>query len=48
MKLMDTDTFTYLEKMEEIRQDLQSAISYAGGCNLGALNLSKVAYGVRL
>jgi GMP reductase len=48
MKLMDTDAFTYLEKMEEIKQDLQSAISYAGGCNLGALNLSKVAYGVRL
>jgi GMP reductase len=48
MKLMETDTFTYLEKMEEIKQDLQSAISYAGGCNLGALNLSKVPYGVRL
>lgn len=48
MKLMETDTFTYLEKMEEIKQDLQSAISYAGGCNLGALNLNKVAYGVRL
>lgn len=48
MKLMETDTFTYLEKMEEIKQDLQSAISYAGGCNLDALNLSKVPYGVRL
>ena len=36
------------EKMEEIKQDLQSAISYAGGCNLGVLNLNKVAYGVRL
>ena len=48
MKLMDTDAFTYLEKMEEIKQDLQSAISYAGGCNLGALNLNKVSYGVRL
>jgi GMP reductase len=48
MKLMDTDTFTYLEKLEEIKQDLQSAISYAGGCNLGALNLNKVSHGVRL
>ena len=37
-----------LEKLEEIEQDLQSAISYAGGCNLGALNLSKVSHGVRL
>jgi len=48
MKLMETDTFTYLEKLEEIKQDLQSAISYSGGCNLGALNLNNVAYGVRL
>jgi len=48
MKLMDTDTFTYQEKLEEIKQDLQSAISYAGGCNLGSLNLNKVNYGVRL
>jgi len=45
---MDTDAFTYLEKLEEIEQDLQSAISYAGGCNLGALNLNKVSHGVRL
>jgi len=48
MKLMETDTFTYVEKLEEIKQDLQSAISYSGGCNLGALNLNNVAYGVRL
>lgn len=48
MKLMDTDTFTYEEKLLEITQDLQSAISYAGGCNLGALNLNKVNYGVRI
>ena len=48
MKLMDTDSFTYLEKLQEIKQDLQSAISYAGGCNLGALNLNKVSHGVRL
>ena len=48
MKLMDTDTFTYGEKMLEIIQDLQSAISYAGGCNLKALNLNNVSYGVRI
>jgi len=48
MKLMDTDTFTYGEKMLEIIQDLQSAISYAGGCNLKALNLNSVGYGVRI
>ena len=48
MKLMDTDSFTYEEKLLEITQDLQSAISYAGGCNLGALNLNKVLYGVRM
>jgi GMP reductase len=48
MKLMDTDGFTYEEKLIEIKQDLQSAISYAGGCNLGVLNSGKVNYGVRL
>lgn len=48
MKLMDTDSFTYEEKLLEITQDLQSAISYAGGCNLKALNLNNVSYGVRI
>lgn len=48
MKLMDTDAFTYEEKLLEITQDLQSSISYAGGCNLKALNLNNVSYGVRL
>ena len=48
MKLMETDSFTYEEKLLEITQDLQSAISYAGGCNLKALNLNSVNYGVRL
>jgi len=48
MKLMETDSFTYEEKLLEITQDLQSAISYAGGCNLNTLSLSKVGYGVRL
>jgi len=48
MKLMDTDSFTYEEKLLEITQDLQSSISYAGGCNLGVLNLNNVNYGVRV
>ena len=48
MKLMETDSFTYEEKLLEITQDLQSAISYAGGCNLNTLNLNNVGYGVRL
>jgi len=48
MKLVETDSFTYEEKLLEITQDLQSAISYAGGCNLGALNLNNVGYGVRI
>ena len=48
MKLMDTDSFTYEEKLLEVTQDLQSAISYAGGCNLKALNLNNVCYGVRI
>lgn len=45
MKLMETDNFTYLEKLNEIEQDLQSAISYAGGNSLQAL--ANVRYGVR-
>lgn len=48
MKLMETDSFTYEEKLLEIMQDLQSAISYAGGYNLKALDINKVSYGVRL
>lgn len=48
MKLMETDSFTYEEKLLEITQDLQSAISYAGGCNLSSLSLNNVGYGVRL
>jgi len=48
MRLMDTDSFTYEEKLLEIIQDLQSAISYAGGCNLNSLNLNNVAYGIRM
>jgi GMP reductase len=44
-KLLEIDQgITYAEKLEEIRQGLSSAISYAGGNNLSAFN--KVAWGV--
>ncbi|NDD52402.1 GMP reductase [bacterium] len=36
-ELIEADTLTYLQKMQEIREDLQSAISYAGGFNLDSL-----------
>jgi GMP reductase len=46
MKLLETDSFTYKEKLEEIKQDLQSAISYAGGNDLSCLN-ETVSWGTR-
>jgi len=46
MKLLETDSFTYKEKLEEIKQDLQSAISYAGGKDLSCLN-ETVSWGTR-
>lgn len=39
-------TMTIEEKVEEIHQDLQSAISYAGGKDLSALDLSRVKYNI--
>ena len=39
-----TPTNTITSKIREIREDLQSAISYAGGKDLSALDLSKVQY----
>ena len=36
-KLFDELKITYLEKLEEIEQDLQSAISYAGGISCQSL-----------
>ena len=36
-ELIEADTMTYLQKMQEIQEDLQSAISYAGGSNLNSL-----------
>lgn len=39
-----TPTNTITSKVREIREDLQSAISYAGGKDLSALDLSRVHY----
>ena len=39
-----TPTGTITSKVREIREDLQSAISYAGGKDLSALDLSRVQY----
>lgn len=36
LKLIKPNNMSYLEKMNEIRQDLQSAISYSGGTDLKA------------
>ena len=45
-KLIDLDPITYIDKLKEIKQDLQSAISYAGGTTLDCL--TSVRYGVQL
>jgi GMP reductase len=42
LKHIPQNTMTYLEKLEEIRQDLSSAISYSGGSRLS--DLRKVSY----
>lgn len=39
-----TPTGTIVSKIREIREDLQSAISYAGGKDISALDISKVRY----
>lgn len=39
-------TMSIEEKVEEIHQDLQSAISYSGGKDLSALDLSRVKYNI--
>ncbi len=39
-----TPTNTITSKVREIQEDLQSAISYAGGTDLSALDLSRVQY----
>lgn len=42
-----TPTMTIAEKVKEIKEDLQSAISYAGGDDLSCLNLSQVQFYTR-
>lgn len=41
-ELIQADNMTYLEKISEIREDLQSAISYAGGSKL--IDLGQTSY----
>lgn len=41
-----TPTMTIEEKVREIKQDLQSAISYSGGNDLYALDLAKIRYNI--
>lgn len=38
VRLVKSNGMKYSEKLEEIEQDLQSSISYAGGCDLSSLN----------
>ena len=45
-KCLCVDNMTYVEKINEIKQDLQSSISYAGGYNLDVLSLDNVRYRV--
>lgn len=43
-KSLGMDDTTYTEKLAEIKQDLQSSISYAGGNDLSVLSLENVVY----
>jgi GMP reductase len=47
LKKVPQTTMTYLQKMEEIRQDLSSAISYSGGNNLRSLKGSIKFYATK-
>jgi len=47
LKKVPQNTMTYLDKMEEIRQDLSSAISYSGGTNLENLKGSIKFYATK-
>ena len=40
-RTLDLDTMTYAEKLLEIEQDLQSAVSYAGGRNILDISMSE-------
>ena len=39
-KIIESNYMTYAEKLAEIKEDLQSSVSYAGGNNLGAIRKS--------
>lgn len=43
-KSLGMDDMTFIDKFAEIRQDLQSSISYAGGNDLSVLSLENVVY----
>lgn len=43
-KCLCVDSMTYIDKINEIKQDLQSSISYAGGDSLDVLSLDNVRY----
>lgn len=43
---LDLDSMTIMQKMHEVKQDLQSAISYAGGRDLSVLNAQDVRWRV--
>jgi GMP reductase len=43
-KSLGMDDMSFLDKLAEIKQDLQSGISYAGGKDLGVLTLDNVVY----
>ena len=43
---LEIDSMTYMQKLREIKQDLQSAISYAGGSDLSILNEQNIRWRV--
>lgn len=43
-KTLEADSMTYLEKIQEITEDLQSAISYSGGKSLADLRKAEYIY----
>jgi len=45
-RTLDSNGMTYEDKFNEIKEDLQSSISYAGGVGLGGLNKEDVQYRV--
>lgn len=47
LKKIPQNSMTYVEKLEEIKQDLSSAISYSGGSNLTSLKGSVKVYAAK-